>query len=159
MIALLAGAALAGSVGFERVDVLSEDPGLWLRDSTPWAPAVSTTGSAVRFATQVKVVWFLPVEGLTVGTSVQSQSLHLERPVWRSVSVGGGVQTALGLPRGALAGVAVRHGKLRVGLSLNALSGATWARPEWTSWRVLPGVGVGVGRARAEREVWMDARP
>lgn len=161
----VASAIAAPRFGVDRVDVLSEDPGLWLADEAPRL-GTATSSSALRFVEQLKISWQLPVDGWFVGTSLASQSVVVERPVWTlshadpasGLLVTGGLQTKALLPRGALVGVAWRHGPVRVGLSLNAVSSASWARPDWTVWRVLPGLGVGFGRAwRPAAAPWMES--
>jgi len=150
--------ALAAPVGLDRVDVLSEDPGTFLDEHIArLGPSPTVTG--IRFAEQLKVVVRSPVRHLNVGLSVASQSLVWEPPLAWGVGLTAGVQTRMALPRGGIAGVHWRHGPLRLGLSANLLSGATWARPDWSQWRVLPGVGVGLGPAREARprhEGWSD---
>ena len=139
--------ATAAPVQFDRVDLISEDPGSFVNYELAAAPTYPTK-AAIRFVTQVKPVFEIPrVEGLTVGVSISSQSVVYERPLlvdglhWTA-----GVQTALLMPRGALGGVAYRAGRWRFGVSVSALSGSTWARPSYGQWTVLPTVGVGVGR-------------
>lgn len=145
---LLLGASLgAAPLHFDRVDVLSEDPGLWLNYDLPLA-RVYLPRTGYRLLEQVKPVWRIAaVEGLHVGVSLRSQSLVYER----SLGVGhglfwtAGVQTALLLPRGALGGLAWRRGYFRVGVGVSLLSRATWALPEWKRWQLLPTLGLGVG--------------
>lgn len=136
--------ALAG-FGFDRIDVLSEDPGTFLSAEVPKLSS-STTIAGIRFVEQVKPVFTTPLEGLLVGLSLSTQSVYYEQPLTPGLGLTGGVQTRLGLPRGLLLGGYGRVGRLRVGLSANLLSGATWTRPDYTTWRVLPGVGIGVGQ-------------
>ncbi len=147
-LSLLLGAGLGASpLSFDRVDVVSEDPGLWLNYDVPYAH-VYWPRTGYRFLEQVKPVWRIrALEGLHLGVSLRSQSLVYER----SLGVGhglywtAGVQTALLLPRGALGGLAWRRGHFRLGVGVSLLSSATWARPEWTHWQLLPTLGLGVG--------------
>ncbi len=141
------GAALAAPVQFDRVDLISEDPGTFVNYEL-WGAPTYPTKAAIRLVTQVKPVVSIPrVPGLTVGVSLSSQSVVYERPFlidglhWTA-----GVQTALLMPRGALGGVAYRTGRWRFGVSASAISGSTWARPSYGQWTVLPTVGVGVGK-------------
>ncbi len=162
--ALWATVASADPVfGLDRVDVLSEDPGFWLADEAP-RMSYATPTSAIRFVEQIKLAWFLPVDGLTVGTSLASQSVVYERralilrrgKLTTGLLVSGGVQAKAGLPRGLMGGVALRHGRVRIGLSVNAVSSASWSRPDWSVWRALPGAGIGIGRVWApDRAPWM----
>ena len=156
MIVWLALAANAAPVGLDRLDVLSEGSPTWINQELP---RVSTTGRfvAVRFVEQIEPVLFLPVEGLTVGVSMRSIRLHWERqlPGADPLFLGGGVLTSLFLPAGAQIGAAWRPGKVRVGVSLCALSSASWSRRDWTVWHVLPAIGLGVGRDLRPRAVWM----
>lgn len=153
MIALLAVAALAAPFGLDRVDLVSEDSA-WLVDELPRAGIASRT-VAFRYAQQVQPTWFTPVKGLTVGTSVRAVSLQLEQRLSRPGGLYGSAAlvTRFGLPHGARVGLAVRKGPLRVGGSVALLSTATWSTPEWTTWRVLPTLGVGVGRIHDRRPV------
>jgi hypothetical protein len=146
MIGLLLALATAHAEPFrlDRVDVLSEDPGTFLGEGPGLPRTASVTG--IRFVSQVKPVIATPAEGLLVGISLATQSVYYERPIWKGIGLTTGVQTRMLLPRGALLGGHVRAGRLRLGVSANLLSGATWARPDWTTWRVLPGVGIGIGR-------------
>ncbi|MBN2798868.1 MAG: hypothetical protein JXX28_06935 [Deltaproteobacteria bacterium] len=146
MIALLTTLAFAGGpIGFDRIDLLAEDPGTWLAYD---AGSGNTTAIGVRFITQVKPVWTTPVDGLTVGTSLSSQSLVYEHPLVGGLSLGGGVQTRLMLPAGAVASFSYWAGPVRVAGGLSVLSSASWANPSWASWHALPTVGLGVGRRR-----------
>jgi len=129
----------------DRIDVLSEDPGTFLGEVGPGLPR-SVTITGIRFVEQVKPVIATPVDGLLVGVSLATQSVYYERPVYKGLGLTTGIQTRMLLPRGALLGGHVRAGRFRLGMSANLLSGATWARPDWTTWRVLPGVGIGIGR-------------
>lgn len=134
-------------VQFDRVDLISEDPGTFVNYELAGAPTYPTK-AAIRFVTQIKPVVAIPrVPGLTVGVSLSSQSVVYERPfLVEGLHWTAGVQTALLMPRGALGGVAYRTGRWRFGVSASAISGSTWARPSYGQWTVLPTVGVGVGR-------------
>ena len=157
MIGWLAAAALAAApVGLDRVDLLAEAPGLWVSQELPRL-ALTPRVAGVRWLTQVQPVLWTPVRGLQVGVSAQAQSLLLERPVlpYAGVHATAGLVTRAGLPSGLLLGAAWRPGKVRLGLSAVLLSGATWARPHWRSWRLLPGVGLGLGRDPRPRAPWM----
>lgn len=159
MIALIATLALAAPVGLDRVDLVSEDNPTWLVDDLPRV-GDTPRATAVRFVEQVEPVWFTPIDGLTVGTSVRTQSLQWERPASPALGVYGSMAllTRLGLPSGARIGAALRRGPVRIGASLTLLSSASWSRPDWSVWRPLPALGVGVGRSYDEpsRAPWMD---
>ncbi len=137
------------SFGFERVDILSEDPGTWLHYDLPYA-GVFPTSPAMRFLTQIKVVWRTPLRGLYVGTSVRSISAVLEVPLFTTDRHGlhltAGAQSRLLLPSGVMTGLAWRWGPLRLGAGLSVLSAASWSNRRWTQWSFLPTVGIGVGR-------------
>lgn len=160
MIAWLLCMALAEArpLGFDRIDLLSEDPGTFLDEHVArFGPSPTVTG--IRYLEQVKVVVRLPVERVLLGVSAATQSLYVEQPIVGPVGMTIGVQTRLGLPRGGLVGAHARLGPLRLGLGANLLSAATWARPAWDTWRVLPGVGVGVGPQRSaapSADPWRD---
>ncbi len=146
MLTALLSNAMAGPVGFDRVDLISEDPGTWINYE------VSTFGTyptrpILRFVTQVKPVWTTPWEGITVGTSIESQSVVYEAPLLadQGISWSAGLQTKLLMPRGVTAGLAWRGGNFRVGLGVSAVSESTWARPGFRSWTILPTLGVGIG--------------
>lgn len=156
MLALIAAMVLAAEPGaaaeptgvrWQRVDLLSEDPGLWLPQEAPRLRADALT-PAVRFVTQIKVVWDLPVRGLGFGVSLDSQSLVYEYPLLpqANLSLSVGLQTRLLLPRGGLVGVAWRGGPVRVGLSLSVFSEASWSRVDYGYWTALPTLGLGIGR-------------
>lgn len=152
------GLALARPIGLDRVDVLSEDPGSFLDEHVARFGA-SPTVTSIRFAEQLKVVVRLPWEGVLLGVSAATQSLYVEGRVAGPVGLTGGLQTRLGLPRGGLVGVHLRQGPVRIGLSANVLSTATWARPDLSGWRVLPGLGIGFGPSRQRAPVpspWAD---
>ncbi len=142
-------ALAAAPVRLDRVDILSEDDGTFLHYDLPMAGA-SAQMAGLRFFEQVKVVLALPVDGLYAGASVASQSLAYEGPLWRSGDGRGlfwtaSVHTRLLMPYGAHAGVAWRFGFLRLGVGASVSSEATWARPAWTEWRVLPTLALGFG--------------
>ena len=142
-------ALAAAPVRLDRVDVLSEDAGSFLHYDLPMAGAYAPM-TGVRFLEQVKVVLALPVDGLYAGASVASQSLAYEGPLWRTQDGRGlfwtaSVHTRLLMPYGAHAGVAWRFGFLRLGVGASASSEASWARPAWTEWKVLPTLALGFG--------------
>lgn len=153
MLALVTAALLAAEpasargVRLERVDVLSEDTGLWLYQEAPRL-TVDPLTPTVRFLTQVKTVWSTPVRGLDFGVSLSSQSLVYEHPLVpeANLSLSMGLQTHLLLPRGAMVGLAWRAGPVRLGLSLSAFSEASWAHVSYRHWTVLPTLGLGFGR-------------
>lgn len=132
----------------ERIDLVSEDPGSWLVDEVPRV-GVAPRATAMRWLEQVKVSGAIPRASLVIGASLASQSVAVRRPLTHRAPVYGqvGVTSALGLPRGVLAGAEVWRGPVRLGLGLHLVSRATWDRPVWDSWRVLPGVGIGIGRS------------
>jgi len=145
-----ASLTLAAPVQLDRVDVLSEDAGLFLHYHLPMTGAYAPM-TALRFLEQVKVVLTLPVNGLYAGASVASQSLAYEGALWRTGEDGRGLfwtaslHTRLLMPYGAHAGVAWRFGFMRLSLGASASSASTWARPSWSEWRVLPTLGLGFG--------------
>jgi hypothetical protein len=150
MLALVAAVVLAAepaSVRLERVDVLSEDPGLWLYQEASRLKVDPLTPT-VRFLTQVKLVWSTPVRGLDFGVSVGSQSLVYELPLVprANLSLSVGLQTRLLLPRGGLVGLAWRAGPVRLGLGLSVFSEASWSHVDYSHWTALPTVGLGFGR-------------
>lgn len=159
MITWFLAVALAAPVRFDRVDLVSETTASWQHDELPrlgQTPRVV----AMRWAEQVQPVIAVPLGvdagALQLGASLRAQSIRYERAAFRpSWSVNAGVQLGAGLPNGALAGLSWRHGALRVGGSLAAVSAASWARPVWDTWRWLPAVGIGVGPAIPERAPWM----
>jgi len=138
-------AVQAGGFGVERVDLVSEDTGTWLNYDLPDG-LTYPTGFALRFVEQVKVVWKTPWPGFSIGTSIASQSIVYEKPLMPEYQLfwSGGIQTVLLLPRGVLLGVAWRPGMFRLGFGLSMVSSATWRRPAWNSWTVLPTVGLGI---------------
>ena len=153
---LLALSALAAPIGFDRVDILSEGSATWLNDELP---RFGTSGRfvTVRFIEQIEPVIYLPPDGLTLGISMRAIRVHWERPVFGTdtVYLGGGVQTQLLLPNGGQVGVAFRPGKVRFGVSVNALSSASWSRKDWSVWHLMPALGVGFGRDLRQRALWM----
>ena len=148
----LSAVTSAAELRLDRVDLISEDTGAWINYEAPGLLAYPTRG-AVRYVTQVKPVLALPVEHLYLGLSIHSQSLVYERPFTEGSELtwSAGVQSALFFPRGALAGVAWRHGPVRLAVGVSAVSGGTWARPGGVAqWDVLPTVGVGLVRKGRE---------
>ncbi|MDD9935791.1 MAG: hypothetical protein OXT09_19425 [Myxococcales bacterium] len=147
MLLVMQAALTSPGFAFDRVDIVSEEPGTWLSYDLPLLDvAPATTG--VRFVEQVKPVFTLPVEHLYLGTSIASQSLVYEAPVLarEGLSWSAGLHTRLLLPRGIFAGVALRRWHLRLALGVSALSATAWAQPDWTYWSLLPTVGVGITR-------------
>lgn len=140
---LLLGLAVAGEWGVDRVEILSESDGSWMRDELPrWSS--SERFVAVRFIEQVQGVMALPPQGLRVGLSLRNQTVRWEREVAPAIHVGVGSVHHAGLPVGALTSLAWGPRAIRVGTALTATSSASWARPAWNQWRVLPTVGIGV---------------
>lgn len=142
-------ALTAAPLRLDRVDILSEDAGTFLHYDLPLARAYFPT-TGVRFLEQVKVVFALPVTGLYAGASIASQGVSYEGMLWRTQEGRGlvwnaSVHTRLLMPYGAHAGLAWRFGIMRVGAGASVSTEATWARPSWTQWRVLPVLAVGIG--------------
>jgi hypothetical protein len=129
-----------------RIDVLSEDPGFWLNDQAPVLLDDPLVGFG-EWAQQVKVVLGTPVLGLTVGASIESQSIHYERPIFgfQSVLWGGGLQTSLGLPRGVWVNVAWQQRFFRAALALSTVADISWWDLESRRIRFLPTIGIGFG--------------
>jgi hypothetical protein len=154
VIALLSALAVAAP-RLDRVDLLSDDPGRWIAEDLPRTALVPDT-TALRFAAQVTPVWSLG-RGWQLGTSLSSQAIRqewaLEGNWWGTLAV----STHYGLPRGALFGVAVRTAGVRVGVSVAAMSDATWEHLDWRTGSVLPAVSV--GWVHAERAPWMRGHP
>ncbi len=139
-------ASLQGQIRFDRVDLVSEDPGTWVNYDLPLAP-VYALPAGIRFVEQIKPVFTLPWEGWYVGASLASQSVAYERSLLPSANLfwSAGLHTRLLLPRGVHGGLAWRWGVMRLALGVSVTSEATWARPSWRQWSVLPTVGIGVG--------------
>ena len=148
IMALLMSVAMASPLRFDRVDLLAEDPSMWVNDDLRRFTHISRIG-AVRYVTQLKIVVELPFEGLYVGTSLSSQSFVAERLLVSKLPIYGyaGMQSNLLLPRGIMGGLAYREGPLRVGIGFSAVSSATWRRMDWTVWSWLPAIGIGLGRS------------
>jgi len=142
---LLITALQGGSFGVERVDLLAEDTGTWINYDLPDATTYPTA-AALRFVEQIKVVWHTPWTGVSVGTALGSQSVVYEQPLLPEyqLSWSAGVQTALLLPRGALLGLAWRPSRFRIGVGVSFVSSATWVRPDWSVWSILPTFGFGI---------------
>lgn len=159
MIALLLGLALGAPVRFDRVDLLSETSGTWLHDELPRSPD-SPRVVALRWVEQVQPVIALPPAGLQLGLALRTQSIRYERSLdggpW---ALNGGVQLGALLPNGLVGGAAWRRGPVRIGVSMSAVSRASWANPSWTGWRWLPTLGVGLGPARDDGKSGASGRP
>jgi hypothetical protein len=136
----------APSFGFDRVDLLSEEPGTWLHYDVPLLAAYPTV-VVLRWAEQIKPVFRLPMKGLYLGVSISSQSLVYESALLERYNLfwTAGLQTRLLFPTGLQAGLAWRFGYLRIGLSLSAFTDGGWGNIwGWTP-QILPTLGVGVG--------------
>ncbi len=144
---LAAPQAQAAKFRFQRVDLISEAPGSFLNYDLPMFD-VNLQTSAIRWVEQIQVVFELPVQGLSAGISLDSQTLCYERPLLPAAGLyyGGGIQTDLLMPRGLLVDSSWRWRRLRLAVGASAVSGSTWRRPDWTSWDLLPTAGIGVGR-------------
>jgi hypothetical protein len=147
------------SFALERIDLVAADPGTWVNYDLPMAGAAP--GAAVlRFVEQVQVVLATPVEHVYLGVSIGSQSMVLEygpdtlmaHPprALGGVSVYGGIQAVTLLPRGAIFGVALSSESLRVSAGASLLSAATWRRPAYLQWNVLPTIGLGLRLGRRQ---------
>lgn len=135
------------SFGFDRVDVISEGPGTWLHYDVPLITAYPAA-TALRYVEQVSVVFQLPVKGLYAGAAISGQTLVYEGALMEQLGLRwtAGLQTRLLFPTGLQAGLAWRHGRLRVGLSLSAFTDGGWAHPQGFAIQVLPTLGIGIGR-------------
>ncbi|MCB9779374.1 MAG: hypothetical protein H6742_12480 [Alphaproteobacteria bacterium] len=146
--ALAPTAAQAGGFGLDRLEILSEDSGAWLNYELPMV-AARPAATGVRFLTQVQATWYLPVDGLVVGTSLESQSIALEKSFNVDLAGGdfgwyGGVHSRLFLPRGLMAGLDWRKDKLRLSAGASLTNASTWRRPSLRAWSVLPTLGVSI---------------
>lgn len=143
--------ARGAGFGLERVDVLAEDPGFFLNYELPTATTYAAR-PALRFVEQAKLVWSTPWRGLTIGTSLASQSLVYEHPLWlRGLSWTAGVQAQTLLPRGLLGGLAYRVGFVRVAVGVSLVSGASWSMLSgYGFWMVMPTLGLGIVRPPRE---------
>lgn len=144
-----AGVISQAPIRFDRIDVLNEEAPSFLHYDVT-TTGVYPAGTALRFIEQLKVVVTLPVDGLYLGASLRSQSLTYEGAILRTGDGRGlfwsaGLSTRLLMPYGAQAGIAWRFGVMRLGIGVQAASGATWARPAWSEWQVLPTIGLGFG--------------
>jgi len=143
----------AGGVALDRIDLLSETDGSWQHDELPRA-GISPRFVGVRFVEQVQPV--IAFDRVQLGLSLRSQSLRWAQPLGDSTLVlNGGAQFAAGCPNGVVLGGAWRPGALRLGASLSVSSAAHWGRPVWDGWRVLPTIGIGIGRHARPRAPWM----
>lgn len=138
----------APAIALERVEILALDPGTWPARHAPLVPTQPAM-QAVRLALQVQPEWRLGGSRWVLGTSVAALSVAHEAPIGGRFSWTAGVQTRLGLPNGAFAGVLMQHGVLRSGVGTSVRSDATWARPRWDHWEVLPALSLSIGRRPA----------
>jgi hypothetical protein len=159
VIALVA-TALGAPLQLDRVDLLSEAPGTFLRDEAPRLGALPGP-VAVQWLSQVSVVASAgPVD---VSASFDAQTVSLVRRA--SIPVGSRGEVPLSgevgvvarglLPVGVRMGIGWRPNALRFGVSVVALTDATWRSPAWRHLTLVPSLGVGVGRDRRPRAPWM----
>ena len=144
-LACLWTAAFAQNWSLHRLELISDDPGLWLNHELPGLVHRPGT-AALRFVGQVQPTlntpWSWKKGELRLGLSLACVSLSWERAVRDSLDVGVGVQTALGLPRGMMGGIAWRRGAIRIGGGLSVLSAASWSQPDYGTWETLPTLSV-----------------
>ena len=157
MIALWFGTAWA--LTFDRVDLLAEAPGTWLPYEAPRL-ATAPEVAAIRWLGQVTPVVAAGRDGgvaLEVGASLSAQSIGLRAPLFPDLGLcaDAALVTRAFLPAGARIGASIRPGPIRIGLSLVALSRATWVRPDYGDWTLMPALGLGVGRDLRPRAPWM----
>ena len=149
MIALLSlfQTALAGPI--ERIDLLSAGPEPWLLDEAPLTLDRPAT-SGLRLVEQVSIAWALPVDGLSVGTSLRTQELRYALELGSSpFGWVVGLPTRLLLPVGVRAGARVRVGRMHVEAGAVLDTGSNWADPMPGPLRVTPTLGLGM---------WTDRR-
>lgn len=128
---------------FDRLDLLSEERGMWLNYEVAGLTTYPTR-AAVRWINQVKGVWHGPWPRSYIGISIASQSLVWEHPLPVShLMLSTGLQSQMLLPNGITVGLAWRHKRLRIGFGISATSEATWSRIAYQYWSVLPTVGLG----------------
>lgn len=150
MLALVGSTMLASApVQFDRIDILNEQVPTFLHYDVPTTKAYPL-GTAMRFVEQLNVAFTLPLKGLYVNASLRSQGLTYEGALLPSSNGRGlfwmaGISTRLLMPYGAQVGLAYRVGFVRLSLGVQAASGATWARPSFGQWQVLPTLGLGFG--------------
>ncbi len=141
-LALAPPPARAGALA--RVELLADDPGQWLIHELPMMAARPGPG-LLAYGAQIQPVWTLgPVE---LGTSLAAQTLQWAPTLqtFGDDELGAvlGVQTRLGLPVGPLAALSWAHEGVWFDLGVSARADASWARPQWRTWSVVPAVGVG----------------
>jgi hypothetical protein len=149
--ALIGSSLLASApVQFDRIDVFNEVVPSFVNYDVPSAPAYPL-GTAMRLVEQLSVSFTLPVTGLYVNASLRSQGITYEDKMNYSDNSGRGfywvfgLSTRMLLPHAVNIGVAWRFSVVRVSIGVQAESGATWARPNWDQWQVLPTLGLGFG--------------
>lgn len=153
MIALVS-AALAAPPRFDRVDLLSEAGAPFFADDL-WRASVEPGVTRLRFAEQIAVVGGLGEAQLSL--SLAAQTFAVEHPLpLGPLRATAGLRTHAFLPDGALLGLAVRGGPVRLGASVLVVSDATWSRPEWSTWRALPALGLGIGPVARQVAPWMQ---
>lgn len=149
--ALIGSSTLASApVHFDRIDLFNEQVSSFVNYDVPSAPAYPP-GTALRLVEQLNVSLTLPVRGLYVNASLRSQGISYEDKMIYSDDSGRGfywvfgLSTRLLMPHAVNFGIAWRFSAVRVSLGVQAESGATWARPNWNQWQVLPTLGLGFG--------------
>ena len=146
---LLLSGVMASDFNFERIDIIAEDPGTWINYEVGSLPGYPTKG-LVRWLTQIKPVVQTPVANLYIGLSLRSQSITYEVPIHEKLPLTASIslQTQLLLPKGANAGFAWKRGHWRLATGISTVSEASWKRPAYASWVVLPTIGFGFGPLR-----------
>lgn len=136
---LLGGApSHAGRTPLARVELLADDTGDFFNYELPLIGARPGV-VGLSWLAQVQPVWNTGVDGLSVGTSLRVQTVQYARAIG-ATDLGwlAGVQTRLGLPMGTLGTVTWTRRRLYLGAGLSVVSEASWARPQWKSWRPMP---------------------
>ncbi|MBO84709.1 MAG: hypothetical protein CL927_05070 [Deltaproteobacteria bacterium] len=139
---LCVAATATATTHFERLELLSDDPGRFLSDELPMV-AARPGNTALRFLAQVQ-----PVVGFgthfTLGTSLSAWTPGWETALGdRPIGVLVAVPTRLGLPTGLVTAATYTRGALWVDLGVAAQTGASWRRPAYRDLRVVPTLGLG----------------
>ena len=151
---LAASSHAAPRVVLDRIDLISEAAPDWQRHDLRRLGTYPEAGT-VRWLAQITAAG--AAGPATFGLSLQNQWIGLRGALTpdKSMHVEAVAITTAFLPTGGRAGLSARIGPVRIGVSLVASSGATWVRPRYGSWSVVPAFGFGIGPNPKEKAPWM----
>ncbi|MBL8615483.1 MAG: hypothetical protein JNM72_07735 [Deltaproteobacteria bacterium] len=146
LVSALESTAQAGPLA--RVELLGDASPPWLIDQLPLIGARPGLTALAALA-QVEPTFGPQARPWTFSAAISGQSAQWEPLLLSPPAAGPRLRVVAGaharglLPVGAHAGLLLEGGGWTAGLTLRVSAASTWAQPDWSTWRMSPGLSVG----------------